>query len=189
MMNWPLLPCRTDSTTPTWLTCLHVWLSPTYPSRSKLPSGWLTSWQQAASFGSQTTDSQPHRHHLAGTLPDVPPLPSPWRILVNYSSSTITCSAKCPFPSQQTDLAFSIIILYTRNYLWQLLIILSTVYLMHLYWAPTKYQENIYFCFIHHTKAFHCVDHSKPENSERDGNTRPLDLPLEKPVYRSGSNS
>ena len=27
------------------------------------------------------------------------------------------------------------------------------------------------------------------ENSERDGNTRPLDLPLEKPVYRSGSNS
>ena len=27
------------------------------------------------------------------------------------------------------------------------------------------------------------------ENSERDGNTRPLDLPLEKPVCRSGSNS
>ena len=26
-------------------------------------------------------------------------------------------------------------------------------------------------------------------NSERDGNTRPLDLPLEKPVCRSGSNS
>ena len=26
------------------------------------------------------------------------------------------------------------------------------------------------------------------ENSERDGNTRPLDLPLEKPVHRSGSN-
>ena len=25
------------------------------------------------------------------------------------------------------------------------------------------------------------------ENSERDGNTRPPDLPLEKPVYRSGS--
>ena len=27
------------------------------------------------------------------------------------------------------------------------------------------------------------------ENSERDGNTRPPDLPLEKPVFRSGSNS
>ena len=27
------------------------------------------------------------------------------------------------------------------------------------------------------------------ENSERDGNTRPADLPLEKPVCRSGSNS
>ena len=27
------------------------------------------------------------------------------------------------------------------------------------------------------------------ENSERDGNTRPPDLPLEKPVCRSGSNS
>ena len=26
-------------------------------------------------------------------------------------------------------------------------------------------------------------------NCERDGNTRPLDLPLEKPVCRSGSNS
>ena len=27
------------------------------------------------------------------------------------------------------------------------------------------------------------------ENSERDGNTRPSDLPLEKPICRSGSNS
>ena len=27
------------------------------------------------------------------------------------------------------------------------------------------------------------------ENSERDGNTRPPDLPLEKPICRSGSNS
>ena len=34
-----------------------------------------------------------------------------------------------------------------------------------------------------------CVDHNKLENSERDGNTRPPDLPLEKPVCRSGSNS
>ena len=50
-------------------------------------------------------------------------------------------------------------------------------------------QKNIYFCFIDYAKAFDCVDHNKLENSERDGNTRPLDLPLEKFVCRSGSNS
>ena len=38
-------------------------------------------------------------------------------------------------------------------------------------------------------KAFDCVDHNKLENSERDGNTRPPDLPLEKSVCRSESNS
>ena len=40
-----------------------------------------------------------------------------------------------------------------------------------------------------YAKAFDCVDHKKLKNSERDGNTRPLDLPLEKSVCRSGSNS
>ena len=50
-------------------------------------------------------------------------------------------------------------------------------------------QENIYFCFIDYAKAFDYVDHNKLENSERDGNTRPPDLPLEKSVCRSGSNS
>ena len=38
-------------------------------------------------------------------------------------------------------------------------------------------------------KAFDCVDHNKLENSEWDGNTRPADLPLEKPICRSGSKS
>ena len=33
------------------------------------------------------------------------------------------------------------------------------------------------------------LDHNKLENSERDGNTRPPDLPLEKPICRSGSSS
>ena len=51
------------------------------------------------------------------------------------------------------------------------------------------FQKNIYFCFIDYAKAFDCVDHNKLENSERDGNTRPLDLPPEKSVCRSGSNS
>ena len=35
-------------------------------------------------------------------------------------------------------------------------------------------------CFIDYVKAFDCVDHNKLENSERDGNTRPPDLPPEK---------
>ena len=52
-----------------------------------------------------------------------------------------------------------------------------------------EFQKNIYFCFIDYAKAFDCVDHNKLENSERDGDTRPPDLPLEKPVCRSRSNS
>ena len=51
-----------------------------------------------------------------------------------------------------------------------------------------EFQKNIYFCFIDYAKAFDCVDHNKLENSERDGHTRPPDLPLEKSVGRSGSN-
>ena len=53
----------------------------------------------------------------------------------------------------------------------------------------TEFQKNIYFCFIDYAKAFDCVDHNKLENFERDGNTRPPDLPFEKPICRSGSNS
>ena len=34
-----------------------------------------------------------------------------------------------------------------------------------------------------------CGSQETVENFERDGNTRPLDLPLEKPICRSGSNS
>ena len=52
-----------------------------------------------------------------------------------------------------------------------------------------EFQKNIYFCFIDYAKAFDCVDHNKLENSERDGNTRPPNLPLEKSVCMSGSNS
>ena len=50
-----------------------------------------------------------------------------------------------------------------------------------------EFQKNI--CFIDYDKAFDCVDHNKLENSLRDGNTSPPDLPLEKSVCRSGSNS
>ena len=52
-----------------------------------------------------------------------------------------------------------------------------------------EFQKNIYFCFIDYAKAFECGDHSKLENSSRDGNTRPPDLPSEKSVCRSRSNS
>ena len=52
-----------------------------------------------------------------------------------------------------------------------------------------EFQKNIYFCFIDYAKAFNCVDHSKLWKILRDGNTRPPDLPLEKSVCRSGSNS
>ena len=62
----------------------------------------------------------------------------------------------------------------------------------NIHWIIEKareFQKNIYFCFIDYTKAFDSVDHNKLENSERDGNTRPPDLPPEKSVCRSGSNS
>ena len=52
-----------------------------------------------------------------------------------------------------------------------------------------EFQKNIYFCFIDYAKAFDCVDHNKLENSSRDRNTRPPDLPPEKSVCRSRSNS
>ena len=49
--------------------------------------------------------------------------------------------------------------------------------------------STIYFCFIDYAKAFDYLDHKKLENSARDGNTRPPDVPLEKSVCRSGGNS
>ena len=43
-----------------------------------------------------------------------------------------------------------------------------------------EFHKSIYFCFTDYGKAFDCADHNKLENSSRDGNTRPPDLPLEK---------
>ena len=51
-----------------------------------------------------------------------------------------------------------------------------------------EFQKNIYFCFIDYTKTF-VWSQQTVENYYRDGNTRPPDLPLEKSVCRSGSNS
>ena len=50
----------------------------------------------------------------------------------------------------------------------------------------TRVPENVYHWFTDYVKAF---DHNKLENSERDGNTRSLELPPEKSVCRSGRNS
>ena len=52
-----------------------------------------------------------------------------------------------------------------------------------------EFQKNTYFWFIDYAKAFDCVDPNKLCKILRDGNTRPPKLPLEKYVYRPGSNS
>ena len=60
----------------------------------------------------------------------------------------------------------------------------------NIHWIIEKareFEKNI--CFIDYFKAFDCVDHNKLENSERDGNTRPPDLPPKKSVRRSRSSS
>ena len=62
----------------------------------------------------------------------------------------------------------------------------------NMHWIIKKareFQKNIYFCFIDYTKDLEFVDHKNLENSSRDGNTRPPDLPPEKSVCRSRSNS
>ena len=51
-----------------------------------------------------------------------------------------------------------------------------------------EFQKNIYIYFMNYLIAFDCVDHNKLENSEKDGNTRPPDLPPEKSVCRSRRN-
>ena len=53
-----------------------------------------------------------------------------------------------------------------------------------------EFQKNIYLCFIDCAKAFDCVDHNKLWKILKEmGIPDHLDLPLEKSVCRSGSNS
>ena len=51
-----------------------------------------------------------------------------------------------------------------------------------------KFQKTVYFCFIDYAKVFDCVDHNKMWKILKETG-RPPDLPLEKSVCRSGSNS
>ena len=52
-----------------------------------------------------------------------------------------------------------------------------------------KFQKNIYFCFIDCVSLRLCAPQQTVENSSRDGNTRPPDLPPEKSECGSRSNS
>ena len=54
-----------------------------------------------------------------------------------------------------------------------------------------EFQKNIHFCFIDYTKAFNCVNHNKLWEilQEMGISDRPPDLPPEKSVFRSRSNS
>ena len=56
-------------------------------------------------------------------------------------------------------------------------------------WKKQESSRKTCFCFVDYAKAFDCVDHNKQENFEKDGNTRLPDLPLEKPIGRSGTKS
>ena len=61
----------------------------------------------------------------------------------------------------------------------------------NIYWIIEKareFQKNIYFYFIDYAKAFVWIT-TNSGKFFRDGNTRPPDLPPEKSVCRSGSNS
>ena len=51
-----------------------------------------------------------------------------------------------------------------------------------------EFQKNIYFCFIDYARAFDWVDNKKLWNILKEIGIPP-DLPLEKSVCRSGSNS
>ena len=80
----------------------------------------------------------------------------------------------------------------------------------NIHWIIKKareFQKSIYFCFIDYAKGFGIVNKAEIDalltmpkpltvwitrncgNSERDGNTRPPELPFEKSVCKSGSNS
>ena len=62
----------------------------------------------------------------------------------------------------------------------------------NIHWIIKKareFQKNIYFCIIDYAKASDCVDNRNLWKILKEMVDRPPDLPLEKPVCRSGSNS
>ena len=64
----------------------------------------------------------------------------------------------------------------------------ESVQIANIRWIMQKeFQKSIYFCFIDYAKAFGCVDHNKLWKILKEMGI--TDLPLEKFVCRSGSNS
>ena len=64
--------------------------------------------------------------------------------------------------------------------------------IVNIHWIIKKareFQKTIYFCFIDYAKAFDSVDHNKLWKILKEMGTIPPDLPLQKSVCRSGSNS
>ena len=64
--------------------------------------------------------------------------------------------------------------------------------IVNIHWIIEKareFQKNIYFCFIVYAKAFDCVDHSKLWKILQEMTFSPPELPPEKSVCRSRSNS
>ena len=62
----------------------------------------------------------------------------------------------------------------------------------NIHWIIEKareFQKNIYFCFIDYAKTFDCMDHNKLCKILKEMGIQPPDMPLEKPICRSGSNS
>ena len=52
-----------------------------------------------------------------------------------------------------------------------------------------EFQKHLFLLYWLCQSLWLCGSQSTVENSERDGNTRPPDLPLEKPICRPGSHS
>ena len=61
--------------------------------------------------------------------------------------------------------------------------------IVNIRWIIEKARVPEKHLFLLYAKAFDCVDHNKLWKILKEGNTTPPDLPLEKPVCRSGSNS
>ena len=81
--------------------------------------------------------------------------------------------------------------LFTCRLLWHSKCLKLRIDSKKIYWWVSKallsiplHYHNHQSLFFHYAKAFDCVDHNKLENSWRDGNTRPPDLPLEKSVMQ-----
>ena len=135
------------------------------------PQQWPQDWKKSVSFQSQSkampkntqTTAQFHSSHML--------------VMFQILQARLQQYANCEIPNVQAGFRKG---RGTRDQI------------ANIHWIMEKareFQENIYFCFINYAKAFDYMDHNKLENSERDGNTRPPDLPLEKPICRSGSNS